>query len=108
MESSEHAERVHTAWTRPFALPASMSELRGPASGLLELPHHVYWGPERIVDLDSPAGVGKAYEATIREGLREDLRCLLNAARLRSVWDDLVLPIRIRTAWERALGASLR
>lgn len=107
MDQTKPRPRVHTADTRPFAVPRTLSELQGPAAGLLELPHHVYWGPDPVVDLDTDAGLGKAYEATLREGLLDDLRGLVNAERLCAVWHDLVLPLRIRAAWERALGPAL-
>jgi hypothetical protein len=92
--------RVLTEHTRPFDLPEALSDLLGPGSGRLTLPQHVYWGPTPTVDLSTFGGVSKAYEATLREGLRQDLVALLNGDLLASVWARLVLPLRIRNAWE--------
>lgn len=85
----------------PYETPSSLSALRGPASGLLELPITVHWGPRRVVDLDQPAQLRAAYRAIVREGTAEDQEALLNESLLRQVWPTLTLPDRCRQLWEQ-------
>jgi hypothetical protein len=89
------------AATRPYAVPASLEELAGPATGRLTLPGHLDWGPRRIYDLDDPSDVRLFYMRVVRESASaDDLRGLLNAGLLRQVWSCLVLPPRVRVLWE--------
>ena len=92
--------RILVGDIKPCEMPDSLEELRGPTSGLLELPRSVYWGPSAVVDLNTPGGVAKAYQATLREGRVEDQAVLLNSALLITVWNDLLLPVRLRSLWE--------
>lgn len=92
--------RVFFRDIKPYETPASLDELRGPVGGALELPHSVYWGPERTVDLDNPAGVRKTYQATLSEGTAEDQARLLNRDVLLREWGELALPDRVRVMWE--------
>lgn len=89
------------AATRPYAVPASLEELAGPATGCLTLPGHLDWGPRRTYDLSDPSDVRLFYMRVVRESANaEDLRGLLNAGLLRQVWSRLVLPPRVRVLWE--------
>jgi hypothetical protein len=81
-----------------------MSDLSGPAAGVVALPSSVYWGPDPIVDLSEWDDVAKAYEATIREGDEADVCAILNADVLRRVWSRLFLPITVRQRWEARFG----
>lgn len=92
--------RVFLRDVKPYDAPGSLDELAGPSGGVLELPHHVYWGPEPTVDLDSPCGVVKAYQAVLSEGSAGDQAVLLNRGLLLRVWPDLALPDRVRLLWE--------
>ncbi|WP_157575132.1 transcriptional regulator [Jiangella muralis] len=85
----------------PYETPSSLPALRGPGSGVLELPITVHWGPQRVVDLGQPAQLRAAYRAIVREGTAEDQEVLLNESLLRGVWPDLVLPDRCRELWEQ-------
>jgi hypothetical protein len=84
----------------PYDAPVSLNDLRGPGSGLLELPVTVHWGPRRVFDLDQPALVRAAYRAIVREGTPQVQESLLNADLLRRTWADLVLPVRCQALWE--------
>jgi DNA invertase Pin-like site-specific DNA recombinase len=92
--------RVFFRDTKPYEAPASLDELQGPAEGLLELPHSVYWGPERTVDLDIPSGIRKTYQAALREGTAEEQAGILNREVLLREWAELALPDRVRVMWE--------
>jgi len=96
---TEH--RVFFRDIKPYEMPDSLEELRGPSAGLLELPHSVYWGPLRSVSLDNPSGIRKAYQAVVREGTAKDQALLLNCDVLRREWSELALPDRVRVMWEQ-------
>ncbi|MFT4244905.1 MAG: hypothetical protein QM571_00045, partial [Micrococcaceae bacterium] len=38
---------------RPFELPDSLDDLKGPADGLHTLPRNIYWGPDRKFSLET-------------------------------------------------------
>lgn len=94
------AERVLYRDIVPYEVPSSFDALRGPATGMLELPITVHWGPRRVFDLDRLGLRRAAYRAIVREGTAADQEALLNAGLLKQVWPELVLPERCRTLWE--------
>lgn len=87
---------------RPVVTAASLADLRGPASGVVELPHRMFWQPDRHVDLDVPALLVWAYETVLRESLTaRELEQWLDGPTLVRVWRDLYLPAYVRRAWEQ-------
>jgi len=86
--------------TIPYDTPSSLEALRGPSSGIIELPPAVHWGPKRRYDLTNPHDTVAAYQALVREGTMNIQEDLLNATVLRHLWRDLVLPERCRHVWE--------
>lgn len=84
----------------PYDTPAFLDALQGPASGLLELPITVHWGPRHVFDLDDLGQRRAAYRAIVREGTPDVQAELLNVGLLRELWPDLVLPDRCRALWE--------
>ncbi|MGW7825109.1 hypothetical protein ACWGLF_45655 [Streptomyces puniciscabiei] len=89
------------AEARPYALPTSLAELRGPTSGTVELPRHIDWGPRYLYDLQDEADVIVMYERVIREAQSPaDLIRFLDAATLRRLWPALFLPGPVRAAWQ--------
>lgn len=95
--------RVFFRDVKPYDVPGSLNDLRGPSSGLLQLPHHVHWGPDRRIDLDVAGDRLSGYQAVISEGDAKDQQDLLNATILRREWSALVLAPRLRLLWESAL-----
>lgn len=93
-------QRVLYSESKPYELPERLDDLRGPESGVLELPVTVYWGPDSTVDLGTAGGIEKAYQCVIQEGRVHDLVAILHPLRLREVWPDLLLPRRARDEWE--------
>lgn len=85
---------------KPYDVAESLGTLHGPSSGVLTLPLDVYWGPGPDVDLDTLSGVGKAYQAILREGASDGQEALLNRDVLLRTWDELLLPVRERSLWE--------
>ncbi|MFC0004067.1 hypothetical protein [Micromonospora siamensis] len=78
-----------------------LGELRGPVSGVVELPHRLFWQPERRVDLDSPGLLPWMYETVLTEAVDPDeLRDWLHGPTLTALWPDLYLPRGVRRAWE--------
>ena len=84
----------------PYDLPSSLDKLAGPATGILQLPHSVHWGPDARADLATRDGVQKAYGSLIREGSAAQQEQLLNRGLLLSAWSLLRLPQRCRALWE--------
>lgn len=94
----------------PYEVPSSLSALHGPATGVIELPITVHWGPRREFDLGDDGQRRAAYRAIVREGTPDDQERLLNERLLRREWAELVLPERCRATWEAAfpdLASSL-
>ncbi|MFI7641970.1 hypothetical protein [Nonomuraea sp. NPDC049400] len=86
---------------RAYLVPADLSELRGPATGVVELPTRLDWSEQRIYDLSDNSHVGLMYERVIREATQfDDLRTYLNRETLIRVWPYLFLPAEARHTWE--------
>jgi hypothetical protein len=94
------ADRVLFKDVVPYDTPSSLSALRGPASGVIELPLAIYWGPRRLYDLSDRHDLRSAYQAVVREGTPDIQHALLNEQLLRRVWSELMLPERCRRIWE--------
>jgi hypothetical protein len=78
-----------------------LTDLRGPVSGMVELPIWLFWYPDRSFDLDDPATLRWMYQTVLREASRpEDLTTFLNGDTLVALWPDLFLPRGVRQAWE--------
>ncbi len=84
----------------PYDTPTSLNALRGPATGMLELPISVHWGPHRTYDLSDLDDRVFAYQQLVREGTTADQEALLNADLLRQVWGEMILPERCLALWE--------
>ena len=87
---------------RPVLVAVSLADLRGPASGVVELPLRLFWSsPDRAFSLDDPAERRQVYEVVLREARRPgDLAAFLNGGLLAAVWPDIFLPRPVRKAWE--------
>jgi hypothetical protein len=85
---------------RPYATPDSLDGLSGPAGGVVVLPGWLDWGPRRSYDLDDSVQRRVMYEQVIQEGRVRDIETYLNSGLLIAGWVDLILPARVRAAWE--------
>jgi hypothetical protein len=87
---------------RPVLVAVSLADLCGPASGVVELPLHLFWSsPDKAFSLDDPAQRREVYEVVLREARSpDDLAAFLNGGLLVFMWPDLFLPRPIRKAWE--------
>jgi hypothetical protein len=83
---------------------ASLADLCGPASGLVELPQRLFWsGPGRVFDLADEDQALEMYEAVFDAARSEtDLAEYVNDGVLTRLWPELALAPRVRRAWEAA------
>jgi hypothetical protein len=92
---------------RPVVVPGALSELHGPAAGVIELPQRLCWSlpaGRRRFDLGDPRQVRAAYEYVIDAARTPaDLTDWLDAGLLASVWGRLGMGRAKRQAWESAL-----
>lgn len=80
-----------------------LTELHGPVTGVVELPHRMVWLPpeDRRFDLADPYDLTRVYEIVLREAVQfDELRDWLDAAVLQRLWPQLFLPRGVRRAWE--------
>ena len=86
---------------RPVLVIDDLADLRGPATGTVELPLRLFWYPDRTFNLEEPGIMRWVYQMVLREASRpEDLAGYLNGDTLIALWPDLRLPKGIRRAWE--------
>ncbi|WBB53159.1 hypothetical protein [Verrucosispora sp. WMMD573] len=86
---------------RPAVVARTLTELRGPTRGVVELPVRLMWCADRAFDLADPDQLLWLYENVLRETTSvDDLRRLVNGRTLRRVWQLLNLPQGVRLAWE--------
>lgn len=71
------------------------------ALAAVELPLHLNWSaPGRVFDLRSRADRARVYEIVLQEGRPDDILAYVDGALLADLWDDLVLPRGLRSAWD--------
>jgi len=89
---------------RAVVVPASLADLHGPVSGLVELPQRLFWsGADRAFDLNDCDRLLEMYEAVFDAARTPaDLAEYLNRETLARVWPQLALSPRVRRAWEAA------
>jgi DNA-binding CsgD family transcriptional regulator len=87
---------------RPALVIDDLADLRGPVTGLVELPLRLFWSlPDHRFDLDQPDLRRWYYETVLREATRPgDLAAYLDGETLVGLWPELYLPKGVRRAWE--------
>jgi transcriptional regulator with XRE-family HTH domain len=74
----------------------------------VRLPLHLNWSaPERVFELASRTDRARVYEVVLQEGRPEDVLTYVDGALLVDLWDELVLPHAVRSAWAEVMRASL-
>jgi hypothetical protein len=97
-----------TPQLRPVAVPDALDDLKGPASGVVELPISLFWSrPDRKFNLDDRYQVIDMYLAVLDRGSVDELASYLNGELLVEVWPDLHLTRAKRLPWQ-ARFAELR
>jgi hypothetical protein len=89
-------------------LPSSLDDLKGPATGDVELPLHVAWSGRRVYDVGNNQQRLVLYALLLAEAQREDLDQLVHRDWLVSMWPRLrrLLGPHARLEWERQLLAT--
>lgn len=113
----ELAAQPHTSFTqqssaygKPVWVPDRLPRLDVTrALATVELPLHLNWTvPGRVFDLRSRADRSRVYETVLQEGRPADILAYVDGALLVDLWDDLVLPRAVRSAWAPLIPASGR
>jgi len=93
---------------RPAWVPDRLPRLDvARALAVVELPLHLNWSaPGRVFDLRSRADRARVYEIVLREGRPADILAYVDGALLVDLWDDLVLPRAVRSAWAPLVSPS--
>lgn len=66
---------------------------------IVTLPLHLKWSGPRTYDLSDLQQRRYVYEVVLREGGEKDIRQFIDPDELLAMWDDLVIPPHVRTAW---------
>ena len=87
--------------TRPVAVPDDVdSPALEKAGDTIVLPLHIRWsGQPKSYDLRDRRDRLRVYEQVLREGNDADVRHFVDVDQLLDLWEDLVLPEYVRTAW---------
>jgi hypothetical protein len=85
---------------RGALVATDLADLRGPTTGMVELPLRLFWYPDRTFDLDQPGMLPWMYQTVLREATRAEDLAILNGDMLVALWRDLFLPKGVRRAWE--------
>lgn len=74
----------------------------------VRLPLHLNWSArERVFDLASRADRARVYEVVLQEGRPVDILTYVDGVLLVDLWDELVLPRAVRSAWAGVVRASV-
>jgi transcriptional regulator with XRE-family HTH domain len=93
---------------RPVWVPDRLPRLDvARALAVVELPLHLNWSaPRRVFDLRSRADRARVYETVLQEGRPADILAYVDGALLADLWDDLVIPRAVRSAWTPLMSPS--
>ena len=97
-----------SAQGKPIWIPDRLPRLGATrALATVELPLHLNWSaPGRIFDLRSRADRARLYEIVLQEGTPADILAYVDGALLVDLWEDLVLPHSVRSAWAPLIALS--
>jgi transcriptional regulator with XRE-family HTH domain len=97
-----HWQEVEISAGRTAAVPDRLPDLPVvEAVRSFEMPLHLDWSrPGRLVDLADRRQRARAYEVVLREGRPADIESIVDGALLVDLWDEMVVPKRLRTAWQ--------
>jgi transcriptional regulator with XRE-family HTH domain len=71
------------------------------ALAVVELPLYLNWSaPGRVFDLRSRADRARVYEIVLQEGRPADILAYVDGALLADLWDEMILPRSLRSAWD--------
>lgn len=92
---------------RPLVVPSALPRLSlDQAFARIVLPLHLQWsGPGHTFDLSDRVDRARVYEIVLREGTAQDVLTYVDGALLVDLWPELVLPRKVRAAWEPVIRA---
>jgi transcriptional regulator with XRE-family HTH domain len=74
----------------------------------VSLPLHLNWSNRgRVFDLASRADRARVYEVVLQEGRPVDILAYVDGVLLIDLWDELVLPRAVRSAWAPIVRVDL-
>ena len=77
------------------------------ALAVVELPLHLNWSDRgRRFDLRDRRQRARVYEIVLREGGPDDVLSYIDGVLLVDLWDELVLPWAIRSAWQDVVAGT--
>ncbi len=100
----------HTsAYGKPTWVPDRLPRLDvAHALASVELPIHLNWSaPGRVFDLRSRTDRARVYEIVLQEGAPADILAYVDGALLVDLWEDLVLPRSVRSAWAPLISLAI-
>lgn len=94
---------------RPIAVPTVLPRLPlDRALAAVELPIHLNWSNRgRVFDMRERRDRSRVYEIVLREGGPDDVLTYIDGALLVDLWDELVLPGAVRTAWQSVVNGEV-
>jgi hypothetical protein len=98
----QHPHQPPPPRVRPVIVPGRLDDLKGPKSGVVELPITLFWSlPDRRFDLGDRCRAIDMYLAVL-DAARDpgDLATYLNGELLAELWPDLHLTRARRGPWE--------
>lgn len=103
-----HWHEVAVGRGRTASVPDHLPDLSPrEAVRALDLPLHLEWSrPGRSVNLADRRQRALIYETVLREGRPADIESIIDGALLVDLWDELVLPRRLRAAWEPIVDST--
>ncbi|MGA4726055.1 hypothetical protein ACWEOS_01310 [Micromonospora taraxaci] len=98
--SGDSASRPH-GYVKPVVVPETLDQLRGPTSGVVDLPRHLKWSGNSRYDLAHPGRISDLYRTVLNEAASPtDLYAYVNRDSLIQLWSSMWLPQPVRRAWE--------
>jgi transcriptional regulator with XRE-family HTH domain len=93
---------------RPILVPNRLPRLPlEDAFAVVELPLHLNWSDRgRRFDLRDRRQRARVYELVMREGRPVDVITYLDGALLIDLWNELVLPVAVRAAWNAVVSGQ--
>jgi len=112
----ELAAQPHVSFTqqmsargKPIWIPDRLPRLDvARALAAVDLPLHLNWSaPGRVFDLRSRTDRARVYEIVLQEGTPADILAYVDGALLVDLWEDIVLPQGVRSAWAPLISSSI-
>lgn len=98
----------HLVRGKPVWVPDRLPRLdAASALATVPLPVHLNWSaPGRVFNLGTRADRARVYEIVLQEGRPADILAYVDGVLLADLWEDLVLPPAVRSAWSPVIEAA--